>query len=101
MWTGGHEENVRFRSVNINHGNLTGLTNVQNTHIYVGPYEAQWGAVTAEYAPRLREKVLEWHHIDIYQEEGKWYPDTDFLIGHGIPVLSGLQRVDDTVLLRD
>jgi hypothetical protein len=57
-WTGGHEENCRFRSANCNHG----------------PGQSEWFAVEAEYTASLRTKLLETHNVDIYATEGNWIP---------------------------
>eukprot|EP00742_Colponemidia_sp_Colp-10_P007636 GILJ01008230.1.p1 GENE.GILJ01008230.1~~GILJ01008230.1.p1 ORF type:complete len:1309 (+),score=160.60 GILJ01008230.1:159-3929(+) len=83
VWTGGHEENCRFRSVNVNHG----------------PYESEWGAVEQKYVPLLRQKVIDQCGIDIYKNEGKWFPDPDFCLANGIPVMYGLQKVNDVILV--
>lgn len=83
-WTGGHEENLRFSSVNCNHG----------------PGTSRWYAVEARYAARLRTVVLS-HGVDIYRSEGNWWPlDVRRLVDSGIMVQTGLQRPGDVVVLR-
>lgn len=83
VWTGGHEENSRFFSINNNHG----------------PGDSIWGAIAKEHAPRLRNAVLEEYDIDIYQTEGRWFPDPAFCNRHGIPLMIGIQRAGDTAIL--
>jgi hypothetical protein len=56
VWTGGHEEACRFRSVNCCHG----------------PGASEWGAIEGRHAPRLRELVLAEFGVDIYRSEGEW-----------------------------
>lgn len=83
-WTGGHEENCRFRSVNCNHG----------------PGCSEWFAIEAAYAPVLRERVLHDHGVDIYAAEGNWFPDPKWLDEYGIPYMMGIQRPGDVVILK-
>ena len=61
VWTGGHEENVRFRSVNINHG----------------PGASVWGSVSAEHIELLHQKVQEHFGVDIFSREGHFFPIPD------------------------
>eukprot|EP01138_Halocafeteria_seosinensis_P014876 gb/GECG01015186.1/.p1 GENE.gb/GECG01015186.1/~~gb/GECG01015186.1/.p1 ORF type:complete len:1141 (+),score=108.89 gb/GECG01015186.1/:1-3423(+) len=82
-WTGCHEENLRFHSVNICHG----------------PDPSEWMAITEEYAPRLRELVWEEFEIDIYRNEGCYLPPVEFCRKHGIPVLRGVQNAGDMICL--
>jgi hypothetical protein len=83
VWTGGHEENARLYSVNNNHG----------------PNASVWGAVAPEHVPRLRQVVLEEFKYDIYMEEGLFFPNVKFLVDRGVPVMLGVQRPGDTVVL--
>ena len=85
-WTGGHEENVRFQSINVNHG----------------PGPSRWWAVGARYAPRLRALVSREFGVDVYsrESEGNWWPDARWLRARGVPVRTGLQRAGDVVVLR-
>ena len=84
VWTGGHEENARFRSINCSHG----------------PGESEWGAIAGAHVPALRTAVLAHYGIDIYLCEGRWFPDVQFCRAHAIPVLLARQREDDVVVLR-
>jgi hypothetical protein len=83
VWTGGHEENVRFHSINNNHG----------------PGCSIWGAIAPEYVSKLREIVLAKHHVDIYKSEGRWFPDPEFCRENDIPMMIGIQKPGDTVIL--
>ncbi|KAG5185763.1 hypothetical protein JKP88DRAFT_132123, partial [Tribonema minus] len=84
VWTGGHEESCRFRSINCCHG----------------PGASEWGAIEGKYAPRLRELVLQEYGVDIYRSEGEWFPDPEWLRHKGIPAAYGIQRAGDVVVLR-
>ena len=83
VWTAAHEENNQFRSVNINHG----------------PGSCEWAGISAVHTPRLRKLVIASHNIDIYKEEGRWVPPLDYLIKHKIPVITGIQRKSDLILV--
>ena len=84
MWTGGHEENNRFRSIN-------------NCHVGGA---SEWGAVDAEHMAALHAAVLSHFGVDLYRDEGKYFPDPDFCRAHGIPVRVGLQRAGDSIILK-
>ena len=84
VWTGGHEENLRFSSVNCCHG----------------PGSSTWYAVDQEHAARVRSLALEHAGVDIYVAEGNWWPDPDWLRSHGVPVRVGLQKAGDVVVLK-
>ena len=45
------------------------------------------------------ELVIASHNIDIYKEEGRWVPPLDYLIKHKIPVITGIQRKSDLILV--
>lgn len=83
VWTGGHEENVRFHSINNNHG----------------PGCSIWGAIAPEFVSKLREVVLLKHSVDIYKNEGSWFPDPEFCRDNKIPMMIGIQKPGDTVIL--
>ena len=83
VWTAAHEENNQFRSVNVNHG----------------PGPCEWAGIAAKHTPRLRELILASHNIDIYKEEGRWVPPLDYLIQHKIPVITGMQKKSDLILV--
>lgn len=82
-WTGGHEENLRFRAVNINHG----------------PSSSEWNCVGSSNWSLLREAVRDVYDVDIYKNEGLWFADVDFCLGRKIPIIWFNQREGDLVLL--
>lgn len=82
-WTGGHEENLRYRAINLNHG----------------PDSSEWNAVGSKYSARLREKVRDTYKTDIYKDEGLWYADVDYCLANKIPIVSFNQHEGDIVLL--
>lgn len=82
-WTGGHEENLRYRAINLNHG----------------PDSSEWNCVGSKYCDNLREKVRDVYKTDIYKEEGLWYADVDFCLANKIPIVSFNQKEGDVVLL--
>jgi hypothetical protein len=84
VWTGGHEENLRFRSVNCNQG----------------PGSSEWFGIEKKYVPRLREAVMEQFKVDIIRDEGLWYPNPKWLHDMQIPYYHGIQRAGDVVILR-
>lgn len=83
-WTGGHEENLRIRAININ----------------TGDGDVEWYFVDAEFVPLFRQIVKQESRIDILKEEGRWYTDLTFCLRHNIPVAKYIQRPGDTVVLR-
>ena len=84
VWTGGHEENLRFSSVNCCHG----------------PGSSRWFAVDPQHASKVRTLVKEKCQVDIYVDEGNWWPDPAWLRSYGIPVREGLQKAGDVVVLK-
>lgn len=82
-WTGGHEENLRYRAVNLNHG----------------PASSEWNAVGVSNWPKLREEVRDVYKTDIYKKEGLWFADVDFCLGKQIPIIWFNQREGDLVIL--
>uniref|UniRef100_A0A7S0XBB1 JmjC domain-containing protein n=1 Tax=Chromulina nebulosa TaxID=96789 RepID=A0A7S0XBB1_9STRA len=84
VWTGGHEENNRFRSVNCNNG----------------PGISEWYAVEHKYLSKIRSLVLKSYNVDILYKEGHWYPSIEFLESNEIPYMYGLQYPGDVILLK-
>jgi histone demethylase len=82
-WTGGHEENLRYRAININHG----------------PASSEWNCVGASNSAKLREVVRDTYKTDIYKKEGLWFADVDLCLAKKIPVVSFNQRKGDLVLI--
>jgi hypothetical protein len=83
VWTGGHEENLRFRSININHG----------------PGNSFWWAAYQEDSQKLFEKVKEMYKVSIYKKEGIWFPNTDFFLNGDIRIYHTIQKEGDIVLV--
>ena len=65
-----------------------------------GPGDSEWGAIEGKHVPRLREAVLHHVGIDIYLQEGRWFPDPAFCRRHGIPVMLCRQRPGDVIVLK-
>ena len=84
VWTGGHEENLRFRSINCAHGSGASI----------------WYAVAPEHSKQLRKVVQTECGVDIYEDEGRYFPSVKFLRSHGIPVMMGIQEPGDVVVLK-
>lgn len=83
-WTGGHQENLRLRATNLNHGpdssiwyNVGGKTNID----------------------RFRELAKRDFDIDIFYSEGLWFCDPDYCLANGIPVRVANQQAGDMVVL--
>ena len=72
----GHEENLRFRSINCAHGSGASI----------------WYAVAPEHSKQLRKVVQTECGVDIYEDEGRYFPSVKFLRSHGIPVMTGNTR---------
>jgi hypothetical protein len=75
-WTGGHEENLRFRSININHG----------------PGESDWYGVSMKNSLKFRELVKKQYNMDIYRKEGIWFPTLEWFMTNKIEVFFGVQE---------
>lgn len=82
-WTGGHEENLRYRAVNLNHG----------------PDSSEWNLVGSAYSAKLRQEVRDIYRTDIYKKEGLWFADVDFCLAKKIPVTCFNQVKGDLVIL--
>lgn len=84
VWTGLHEENDCFRSLNCN----------------CGPDPSEWYSVEAEHVPRMREMALTQFGVDIYRKEGMFFPSEEWLREMKIPFQHGLQKAGDMMLLK-
>ena len=83
-WTGGHQENLSLRALNIN----------------FGPASTIWhGIALPKDIEKFRELVLEKYKLDIKKQEGLWFCDIDFCLANNIPVITFNQRKGDLVLL--
>lgn len=78
-WTGGHEENLRFRSINMNHG----------------PGASDWYGVKKKDSLIFRELVKKQYNMDIYRKEGIWFPNLEWFMTNKIEVLYGAQEQYD------
>ena len=84
VWTGGHEENCRFRSVNWT----------------FGPGASEWFAVEPQHCQALHDVVKREGSTDLLADEGSWFITPEFLETHGIPFLHGFQRQGDLMLTK-
>ena len=82
-WTGGHEENLRFKSININHG----------------PGESLWFGVHRKYCDAFTNIVKSQYKMDIFSKEGHWFPDIYFFMKHKIPVFYTVQKGGDSMIV--
>ena len=70
-WTGGHQENLSLRAININ----------------FGPSSTIWHAIAQpKDIEEFRRLVLEKYKLDIKKHEGLWFCDIDFCLANKIPV---------------
>ena len=60
---------------------------------------SEWGAIAAQHVPRLRRLVQQQFGSDIYDNTVAWFPDLEFCEKNGIPVMFGVQRAGDIVVL--
>ena len=82
-WTGGHEENLRFCSANINHG----------------PSACEWWGLDSSQSLQLREKVKLDKNFEIYNSETLWWPDEIYCIIQGFTVYHVIQKPGDLILV--
>ena len=84
-WTGGHQENLRLRAANINHG----------------PSSSLWHCVGI---PKNIEKFVQLakqrYKLCVYRDEGLWFCDPDFCLANGIELITLNQREGDLVILK-
>ncbi len=83
VWTGGHEENLRMRSINISHG----------------PGESLWWSTPVEDSEKLVRKVEDLYQMNIYKKEGIWFPEPDFFFRNDIRMFYTNQKAGDIVLV--
>lgn len=82
-WTGGHQENLRFTAVNINHG----------------PQDCEWWAMNPRHSDDFRLKVLKDFMYDTYTNEPLWWPDENYCMAHEFNIYHGIQRPGDLVIV--
>ncbi len=83
VWTGGHQENLGFKSINISHG----------------PDGSLWFGVDRKDEETFRKLVNDLYHMDIHSKEGHWFPDIYFFMKHKINVCYTVQQAGDTVIV--
>lgn len=84
-WTGGHQENLRVRATNINHG----------------PHSSLWYNVGGQQnIDRFRQLAQADFKIDIFKSEGQWFCDPDYCIANGIPIKIINQKAGDMIVLQ-
>lgn len=82
-WTGGHEENLRFSSANINHG----------------PNDCEWWGLDSTQALQLRKCVKRDHNFEIYNSETLWWPDEIYCIFNGLTIYHVIQKPGDLIIV--
>lgn len=82
-WTGGHQENLSLRAVNINHG----------------PGEVEWYCMEVEEAYRFNEDILARKKLNLLKMEGLWYFDLKDILRQGFKVSKFVQQEGDVVVL--
>lgn len=65
----------------------------------MGPDTCEWFAVESRYTVSLRSKVRSRFGVDIYKDEGSWFPSEEQLNELGIPFVRRLQDPGDCVTL--
>ena len=83
VWTGGHEENNRIRSININHG----------------PGGSEWYGIRLEDGKTFSDYLKKKHDVNIYLKEGLWYENWEYFLKNKINVLYTVQREGDIILV--
>lgn len=82
-WTGGHQENLSLRAVNINHG----------------PGEVEWYCMEADEAYRFNEHIMLEKNLNFLKLEGLWYIPLEEVIKRGFKVSKFVQQTGDIVVL--
>jgi hypothetical protein len=87
VWTGGHEENNRIRSININHGNNCEMA------------DSEWYGVTYKESDLFTSNIKRMYNINPLETEGLWFEDWTFFMKNKINFLYTLQKAGDIVLV--
>ena len=82
-WTGGHEENLRFASANINHG----------------PSGCEWWGLDQTQSLQLRECIKNDKNFEIYNSETLWWPDEIYCIINGFRIFHVIQQPGDLMVV--
>eukprot|EP01041_Mallomonas_annulata_P006972 gene6972-14167_t len=88
VWTGGHEENDKYKKI------------FHSVNCNVGPGSSEWFGIEAQYVPKLRILIRKTFGIDILRQEGCWYPDPTWLTELKIPFSYGIQHAGDVVFVK-
>lgn len=83
VFTGAHEENNRFHSVNINHG----------------PGDSEWYGVPLEDMAKARECIMRDYGVDIYLNESLLFPDELYFLKNNLRIIKGLQKAGDVMVV--
>lgn len=82
-WTGGHQENLSLRAININHG----------------PGEVEWYCMESDEAYRFNEYIMLEKNLNLLKLEGLWYIPLEDVLKRGFKVSKFVQQEGDTVVL--
>ncbi len=82
-WTGGHQENLSLRAVNINHG----------------PGEVEWYCMEVDESFRFNEDILARKKLNLLKMEGLWYFDLKDILRQGFRLCKFVQQEGDVVVL--
>lgn len=83
-WTGGHEENLRLRSINMSHG----------------PGDSMWWGVGSDYSSKFHDLVSkQFNGFDIYGKEGVWFAPSYYFMKEKINCYFSNQKAGDIVLV--
>ena len=83
VWTGGHEENLRLRFVNINHG----------------PSDSLWYGIPHADCKKFYDTVLDNFKFNVYSSEGIWFAPIEFFIKKKINCYYSYQKSGDIILV--
>ena len=86
-WTGGHEENNRIRSFNINHGNNSNQSN------------SEWYGVALNHSDKLYSEIEKLKNSPYVDSEGTWYQNHDYLLKNKIPIYYCNQKAGDIIIV--
>ena len=82
-WTGGHQENLSLRAVNINHG----------------PGEVEWYCMEVDEAYRFNDYIMLEKNLNFLKLEGLWYIPLEEVLRRGFKVSKFVQQTGDIVVL--
>lgn len=82
-WTGGHQENLALRAVNINHG----------------PGEVEWFCMDPDETVRFNNHILKEKGHNFLALEGLWYLSLEEVLSRGFKVTKFVQEEGDIVIL--